>query len=43
MNPLKKIEAVQYKTSLVITGAIRGTFRECLYRQIGLEFLSDSR
>ena len=34
---------VQYKTALVITGAIKGTFRDTLYQELGLESLADSR
>ena len=38
-----KLEAVQYNVCLAITGAIRGTSRERLYRELGLETLSDRR
>ena len=38
-----KIEQLQYKASLAITGAIRGTSRECLYHELGLESLSSRR
>ena len=39
----RKFEAVQYNASLVITGGIRGTSRESLYHELGLESLSDIR
>ena len=38
-----KIEKVQYSASLAITGAIRGTSRERLYQELGLEPLYDRR
>ena len=38
-----KLEAVHYNACLVITGPIRGTFRERLYRELGLETLNDRR
>ena len=38
-----KLEAVQYNTCLAITGAIKGTFREHLYCEFGLETLNDHR
>ena len=34
-----KIESVQYNACLAITGAIRGTSKEKLYDELGLEFL----
>ena len=34
---------VQYKPTLVITGAIKGTSRDRLYQQLGLESLADKR
>ena len=34
---LLKIESNQYNTTLAITGAIRGTFREKLYYELGFE------
>ena len=37
------LERVQYKTYLAITGAIQGTFRERLYKELGLESPSDRR
>ena len=36
-----RIESIQYKTCVAITEAIQGTSRERLYRQLGLESLSD--
>ena len=36
-----RIESIQYKASVAITGAIQGTSRERLYRELGLESLSD--
>ena len=38
-----KIESVQYNASLAITGAIRGTSKEKLYQELGLESLKDRR
>ena len=40
---VNKIESVQYNAALAITGAIRGTSRERLYEELGLEHLSDRR
>ena len=34
-----RIENIQYSACLVITGAIRGTAKERLYEEIGLESL----
>ena len=39
----EKLEAVQYNACLAITGAIRGTSRERLYRELGLETLNNRR
>ena len=36
-----KIESIQYKACAAITGTIQGTSREHLYRELGLESLSD--
>ena len=36
-----RIESIQYKACIAITGAIPGTSRERLYRELGLESLSD--
>ena len=38
-----KIEQLQYKACLAITGAIRRTSWECLYSELGLESLSSRR
>ena len=38
-----KIEMVQYKAALVITGAIKRTCRNRLYQELGLESLEDRR
>ena len=33
------LELIQYNASLAITGAIRGTFRDKLFQELGLESL----
>ena len=38
-----RIESIQYNASLAITGAIRGTSRERLYQELGLESLGKRR
>ena len=50
INPLmtpskktKKLEKVQYSAALIITGAIKGTSWERLYKDLGLEFFCDRR
>ena len=43
MSPLKKIENIQDKACIVATGAIQGTHRECLYQEISLKSLEDTR
>ena len=35
----EKLESVQYKAALAITGAIQGSSREKLYQELGLESL----
>ena len=35
----QKLDSIQYNDALAITGAIRGSFREKLYHELGLEFL----
>ena len=41
-EPFKsRIESIQYKACVAITGAIQGTSRERLYRELGLESLSN--
>ena len=39
----EKLEKVQYTAALIITGAIKGTSRERLYKEFGLESLCDRR
>ena len=39
----QKIESVQYNSALAITGAIRGTSKEKLYHELGLESLKKRR
>ena len=39
----QKIESVQHKAALAIAGAIRGTSREKLYQELGLESLRKRR
>ena len=39
----QKMESIQYNAALVITGAIRGTSREKLYQELGLESLCKRR
>ena len=36
----EKLEKVQHSAALIITGAIKGTSRERLYKELGLESLS---
>jgi len=38
-----KIEVIQYNAALAITGAIRGSSREKLYKKLGLEYLNSRR
>ena len=38
-----KLESIQYNAMLAISGAIRGTSREKLYQEIGIESLEDRR
>ena len=38
-----KIESIQYNACLAITGAIRGTSKERLYEEVGLESLQHRR
>ena len=40
---IKKLESVQYNAALAITGAIKGTSKERLYEELGLESLSKRR
>ena len=39
----EKIESIQYNAALAISGAIRGTSKEKLYQELGLESLSSRR
>ena len=39
----EKLEAVQYKAALAITGAIQGTSRDKIYAELGLESLKNRR
>ena len=39
----KKLETIQYNAALAITGAIRGSSREKVYSELGLESLQDRR
>ena len=39
----EKLENVQYSAALIITGAKKGTSRERLYKELGLESLCDRR
>ena len=39
----EKLESVQYKAALAITGAIQGTSREKIYKELGLESLRNRR
>ena len=37
------MESIQYNAALAITGAIRGSYREKLYQELGLESLQQRR
>ena len=39
----RKIEMVQYNAALIITGAFKGTSRDKIYQELGLESLADRR
>ena len=39
MSFSQKLESIQYNANLVITGAIRGTSKEKIYQELGLESL----
>ena len=43
MSLKNKIENVQYRACIAITGAIQRTSRERLYRELGLESLTGRR
>ena len=40
---LQRLESLQYNAALVITGAIRGTSKEKLYNELGLESVQNRR
>ena len=40
---MQKLESVQYNASLAICGCFRGTSRDKLYSELGLESLADRR
>ena len=42
-NFINKLESIQYYAALAITGAIRGSSKERIYQELGLESLSDRR
>ena len=42
-NFCQKMESIQYNAALAITGAIRGSSREKLYQELGLESLRERR
>ena len=39
----EKLESIQYKAALAITGAIQGTSRDKIYQELGLESLKSRR
>ena len=39
----QRLESLQYNAALAITGAIRGTLKEKLYNELGLESLQKKR
>ena len=39
----RKIEMVQYNTAFIITGAFKGTSRDKIYQELGLDSLADRR
>ena len=40
---LTRLESIQYNAALAITGTVRGTSKEKLYQELGLEYLSSRR
>ena len=42
-NFIRKLESIQYNAALAITGAIKGTSKERLYSELGLETLANRR
>ena len=43
MNVCEKLESVQYKVALAITGAIQGTSHKKIYQELGLELFRARR
>ena len=43
MTPLEENWKIQYSTAIIITGTIKCTSRERLYKELGLEFPCDRR
>ena len=43
MNICNKIESLQYNVALAITSAIRGSSKEKLFQELGVEYLSSRR
>ena len=39
----RKIKMVQYNAALIITGAFKGTSRDKIYQELGLESLANRR
>ena len=39
----EKLESVQYKAALAITGAMQGTSRDKVYQELGLETIKSGR
>ena len=39
----KKLEPVEYKVTLAITSAMQGTFRDKIYKELGLESIKSRR
>ena len=39
----EKLESIQYKVALVVTGAIKGSSRKNIYQELGLESLKSRR
>ena len=39
----QKLQSIQYNVTLAITGAVRGSSREKLYQELGLESLKQQR
>ena len=39
----EKLESVQYKAAVVITGAMQGTSRDKIYQELGIELFKSRR